>query len=798
MRHAARLAVMAALCLVLGARASASHAAELAPLDRTEAPSLVLAGGAQLPLREVRYDVDVSGVVARVHLTQTYEGPSSGPAVDADYVFPLSTRAAVYALTMQVGARTIQGLVKERASAASAYEAARAQGQVASLLEQQRPNVFQMRVANIRSGQVVQVEVDYVELLVPTEGVYHLVVPGAVGERYEAAPSALAGDLAVTAPRVPATGDTASLAWREISIHLEGGVPVQWVDSSTHAIVQTPHDDSVDVGLADAELDPRRDFELVYTLGSDDFGTGVLRFDADSERYVLAMVQPPERMAPDQIPPRELVFVLDTSGSMDGFPIETARALVRRMVSDLRPVDRFNVLAFAGSAEVLAPASLAPTRKNLDAAEAFLTGLGAGGGTDLRSALRAAFELPPAGPHLARTFAIVTDGYVDAEPATFELIRQRAGDASVFTFGIGESVNRYLIEGMAHAGQGQAFICTSAARAAAVADDFRDAIDAPALTNVRIAFEGLDAYDLEPAAVPDVYAHRPVFVLGKYTTIRPDAAIVVSGQTGRGPWSGRTALADAPPSPRNAALRTLWARERVSRISDSAPETPETKAQVTALGLRHSLMTAHTSFVAIDDGAEVAAAAPANPAPEASFGALHGAGGGGASGLLGTVGGGGQSLGVIGGIDSGGGLGFAGGGPAMPGGSSAGPAQRAIPVAVVKLEPRAEAASTAWITEVRALLKRRAGALRACVEVALAKDPSIGRAGSHFVGTIALTLIQNPSEPNAMHQTNVKATLTLLPDEPLRCLERVVRRIRFPATVVVPLVLQIALDLRRS
>ncbi|MEM7700230.1 MAG: VWA domain-containing protein, partial [Verrucomicrobiota bacterium] len=308
---------------------------------------------------------------------------------------------------------------------------------------------------------------------------------------------------------------------------------------------------------------------------------------------------PPERVHPEQIPPRDYVFVVDVSGSMNGFPLKTARSLMKDLVGNLHESDTFNILLFAGGSEVLSPDPIPATRQNLSDALRWLDRAKGGGGTELLSALHRALNLQTA-EGTSRSIVVVTDGYVSFEREAFETVTDNLGHANLFAFGIGSSVNRYLIEGMARVGRGEPFIVTEPKHASEQAELFRDYISAPVLTDIDIDFEGFEVYDVEPATYPDILADRPLTVFGKWRG-RPRGRIDVSGATGTGPFDSSTMVDSSELN--NSSLPYLWARDRIASLSDfEGPRSTdqELRQQITTLGLTYNLLTEHTSFVAVD------------------------------------------------------------------------------------------------------------------------------------------------------------------------------------------------------
>ena len=281
-----------------------------------------------------------------------------------------------------------------------------------------------------------------------------------------------------------------------------------------------------------------RDFILHYQLAGQQVESGLLLYEGGKENFFLLMAQPPARPELSQIPPRGYIFVVDVSGSMHGFPLTVSKGLMKNLFGQLRPEDRFNVVLFAGAAAVLSDRSLPATQENLDQAWALIDGQEGGGGTELLIGLRSAFNLPLAGEGYARIVAVITDGFVGFEAAAFKLVRQRLGQASLFAFGIGSSVNRFLIEGLARAGQGEPFVVLEEGQAPDEAARFQSYISTPILTQVEAGFEGFDAYEVEPAFIPDMLADRPITIFGKW---RGAAAgtMLLGGRTGDQAYSAQ-------------------------------------------------------------------------------------------------------------------------------------------------------------------------------------------------------------------------------------------------------------------
>lgn len=578
--------------------------------NKTLAPYFVV-GNAEpgvdaLPLKATRADVKVSGVIADVRVVQTYRNEGSVP-IEARYVFPASTRAAVYALRMRVDDRVVDAEIREKQQARREFDAARREGKRASLLEQHRPNVFQMSIANVMPGETIAVDLRYTETIVPDEGVYRFVFPTVVGPRYnggtqaDGTPTESRRSEGWIAQPTLRKGEAAKHTFA-LNATLVAPFPIKALASPSHPFAI----EGTGTPRATAKLDAdaahaNRDVVLEYRLAGESIEAGVLVHEGPDENFFLALIEPPARAAPDDIVPREYVFVVDVSGSMHGFPLATAKTLLRKLIGGLRPSDTFNVIPFAGGHSLLAPASLPATPDNIRQAIRFIDGQTGGGGTELLPALRRALAMP-ADTGRARTFVVVTDGYVTIEKEAFELVRANLGRANVFAFGIGSSVNRHLIEGLARAGKGEPFFVLNPQQADAEAARLRRMIEAPVLTRIRARFDGFDAYDLDAPSIPDLFAQRPIVLIGKYRG--PAAGTIeieglAAGSAVRLPLGvARTARG----GDETKALKHLWVRSRVAQLADlqKLGADDATKREILALGLKYSLLTDYTSFIAVD------------------------------------------------------------------------------------------------------------------------------------------------------------------------------------------------------
>lgn len=554
----------------------------------------------QLPLKSTRADVSIAGVIADVTVTQEYKNEGRHP-LEAIYTFPASATAAVYGMEMLIGERKIVARIEEKQKAREQYDEAKSEGKRTSLLEQQRPNVFQMNVANIMPGDIIKVTLKYTELLIPERGTYKFVYPTVVGPRYSGEGSGGSTNAFVNTPYTK-KGAAPSYDF-DIDLNLSTGMPLQHVASVTHKITTAyPSSSVAQVALAGEEKNGgNRDFVLEYKLAGNSIESGLMLYEHGDENFFLLMVQPPKRIVRDEIPPREYIFIVDVSGSMHGFPINTSKTLLRNLIVNLRPVDRFNVLVFESGSYWLADESLPALEENIGKATAFLDGQHGGGGTNLLSAMNKAMTFPRCEVGLSRSFIVVTDGYVNVEKEVFDIIRTKSDEANTFAFGIGSSVNRYIIDGMAHVGMSEPFVILGPEHADEEAEKFRSYINNPVLTQIKKSFSGLDVYDVEPISVPDVLAERPVVIYGKYRG-KAQGSITIEGASGKKKYKKTFQVNTVKPNPQHAALRYLWARKRIQMLDDYGKlGYGADQEEVTKLGLKYNLLTAYTSFIAIEE-----------------------------------------------------------------------------------------------------------------------------------------------------------------------------------------------------
>ncbi|MBD5455423.1 MAG: VWA domain-containing protein [Lachnospiraceae bacterium] len=555
----------------------------------------------RFPLKETSVTTNINGVIAETYVTQVYANEGENP-INASYVFPASSNVTVHGMTMEIGNQRVTAQIKEKEEAKQEFEQAKSEGKSASLLQQQRPNVFTMDVANIMPGDTARIELHYTELIGPVDGSYEFVFPTVVGPRC-LSPSEIGNpDSAwVETPYLP-DGDTPPGKYN-ITVNLSTGVPITKLSSKSHEInVSKKGDSMATVTLSNpSDYAGNRDFILKYKLTGEELQSGLVLTRGESENYFMLTVQPPERFVPEDIPPREYIFVLDVSGSMFGYPLDTAKTLIHDLVSGLKETDKFNLILFSGTSIQMSPESLPATEDNIKEAFRLIDQEDGSGWTSLAPALEDALAIPM-DETIARSIVVITDGYISGEQNIFDIINGNMNKASFFSFGIGSSVNDYLIKGIATAGLGESFIVTDEEDALSTADKFRTYIQSPLLTDIQVTYDGFDVFDVEPAVPSTLFASKPIVLFGKWQG-EPSGIITITGKTGNQDYEQKIQVSDIKAMEQSNAICYLWARNRLERLMDYgySKDDPEVKDEVTQIGLTYSIMTPYTSFIAVID-----------------------------------------------------------------------------------------------------------------------------------------------------------------------------------------------------
>src|SRR6267142_2672600 len=587
------------------------------------------------PLKHTDVSAEVSGFIARVTVTQQFWNPSNDK-VEAVYVFPLPQNSAVDDMTLHVGERVVRGIIKRREEAQQIYQQAKQQGHVAALLDQERPNIFTQSVANIEPGAEIEVEISYVEVPKYEAGSYEFVFPMVVGPRYIPGQpiGAQAGgwcpdtnqvpDASRITPPVAGVHTASSRAGHGIcsAVKIDAGVAVQNVRSVLHEVdADRTGASSMRVRLRNQAVIPNKDFILKYdvagakiedallthtrTIKNSSAAVGGAATSSTTDGYFTFIVQPPDKVISDDITPREIVFVIDTSGSQSGFPIEKSKKLAELALDHLNPNDTFNIITFAGNTQILFSEPVAPTKENLARARALLANLSGGGGTEMMKAIRASLDPTDSQKHL-RVVVFMTDGYIGNDMEIVGEV-QRHQNARVFSLGIGNSVNRFLIDKMAEAGRGENEVVTLADAADPAVERLFERIRTPILTDVSIDWNGMPVAEIYPAKMLDLFTAKPVIVTGRYNR-GAKGTIRLKGMRAGQPFTREIAVNFPGDEKAHDVLATLWARTKIEHLMSqdwagmqSGTPSGDLKQQITDLGLNYRLMTQFTSFVAVEE-----------------------------------------------------------------------------------------------------------------------------------------------------------------------------------------------------
>lgn len=563
-------------------------------------------------------DLTVSGPTVRARVTQIFRNPTKD-WVEAVYVYPLPSGGAVDTLKMVIGDRVVVGDIKERQQAKAIYEQAKQNGQKAALTEQERPNIFTNSVANIGPGETVLVQIEYQEPVQQSGNEFSLRVPMVVAPRYNPAPVVQSVDFKPNAggwgasksdpvpDRDRITPETLNPATNPpinptmITVHLQAGFPLGEVKSQFHPIKTEKADDSTSIiRLAEGPVPADRDFELTWKPAAEKApSVGLFREHVGNSDYLLAFVTPPSVEQAQQKPmPREVIFVIDNSGSMGGVSIIQAKASLIYALGRLQPGDRFNVIRFDHTMDVLFPTPVPADREHLGKATSFVNALQANGGTEMVPAMRAALSDRSNDQDYVRQVVFLTDGAIGNEQQLFETINALRGRSRIFMVGIGSAPNTYLMTRAAELGRGTFTHIGSVEQVEERMRGLFAKLENPVVTNLTAKFSEATA-DLTPSAIPDVYRDEPLVLAAKLDKLT--GSVEIKGRIGDRPWVVTLPLANAA---EGKGLSKLWARRKIADAEvarTTRQTTPEDADKaILALALEHQLVTRLTSLVAVD------------------------------------------------------------------------------------------------------------------------------------------------------------------------------------------------------
>ncbi len=555
------------------------------------------------PLKQTTVKAEISGFLSRVKVTQEFENNFTVP-IEAVYVFPLPNNSAVDDMTMKIGERTIRGKIMKRDEAKQVYETAKNNGQTASLLNQERPNIFTQAVANIMPNEKITIEISYVETLKYDDGSYEFVFPMVVAPRYNPASMTAEQSKTISPPVALKTRAGHDIS---IEISLNAGVPVEEIRSTSHELETVNlSSNSSNIKLKADKVIPNKDFILRYDVTGKKINDAILTHSQGNGGYFSLILSPPDKIESRDVTPKEIVFVVDTSGSMGGFPLDKAKESMKMALDGLYPNDTFNLITFAGDTAILFDKPVPATKGNLEKAQAFLDGQRGGGGTEMMKAIKAALDPSDAQDHL-RIVCFMTDGEIGNEAEILSEI-QKHPNARVFSFGIGSSINRFLLQKMADEGRGEAEFVTLEDDGSKAAKRFHERIRNPLLTDISIDWNGLEVADVYPKRQPDLFSAKPVIIHGRY--LKSGSGTIKL----KGKFAGQDVVREIPVNfsdnaTGNDVLATLWARTRIddlmsndyNSVAQNGKTKPEIEQQITQLGLEFRLLTQFTSFVAVEE-----------------------------------------------------------------------------------------------------------------------------------------------------------------------------------------------------
>ncbi len=571
-----------------------------------------------LPMLDSDLTVSITGDMATVEVTQEFANPSLVP-VQAEYLFPLNQNAAIYAMEMRVGDEVVQAVIQEKQQAQATFDKAASEGKAAALLTQHRPNMFTQHVANLMPDLPVTVTLRYVQMVPKIDGAHELVLPLIVGPRYEGAPAADAVEVDDDAgvelvsgwaiDPVPAYPQVAGLDLPDtiaddrvsLDLSLTGGVSVSGFGSQTHALTIEESDAGLTARFADGKVMDNKDLVIRYALGGAELETaGMVHKDARGQ-FVSLMIEPPKLPNPDQIVPRELIFVLDTSGSMGGEPMNASKRFMASALKGLRPEDYFRIIPFANTARRFSNDAKPATPSNVNAGLRFVRKLNTGGGTEIDNAIRTAFATRQP-ENTLRIVVFLSDGYIGDEASVLRTIRNQIGAARIYAFGVGTSVNRYLLDSMAEEGRGYARYVGLDENALEVAEGLAADLKSPLLTDIEIDWGDMKVSDVTPERLPDLFVGSSLRVYARHDGLGSGAIKIKGLAQGRRAELPVALTPSTEGAEHDAALPLIWARTRIADMERrmAVRDNPDAAdAEITRLGLKYSLQTRNTSFVAV-------------------------------------------------------------------------------------------------------------------------------------------------------------------------------------------------------
>ncbi len=572
------------------------------------------------PLKETQVKAKIAGNISRVEVIQKFENPFSAP-LEAVYVFPLPDEAAVDDMEIKIGSRTIKADIKRRDEALDIYKKARQQGRTTSLLEQQRDNIFTQSLANIKPGEKIEVTIRYTESIKFVGGDYEFVFPMVVGPRY------ISGNLTdadrinppVIAPNTRSGHDIA------VSVEIDSGIPVSDVRSTSHQIRTDRSGNTVSVQLANSDTIPNKDLILRYRVAGENTQATVLTQSDKQGGHFATYLIPALNYKSNEIVPKDVVFLMDTSGSQQGEPLVKSQELMRRFIQGLNPNDTFTIIDFANTTKALSTTPLANTSENQKMAINYIDKLQADGGSELLNGLRNVMNFPAPETGRLRSIVLITDGYIGGENEILAFVQQSLKPGNrLYCFGVGGAVNRFLIDRLAEVGRGTSQVIRQDEPSAEAAEKFFRQINNPVLTDIQISWEGMgEKPEIYPIAPPDLFASQPLVLFGRKGD-RLNGQLRIRGTQADGKtyeqilpvnFAQSVSVRQRESNPvtvtnidfGNSAIAQLWARSRIKDLMNQmfGGETKSLVESVTNTALNYRLLSEYTAFVAVSEEVRV-------------------------------------------------------------------------------------------------------------------------------------------------------------------------------------------------
>ncbi|MEG4805732.1 VIT domain-containing protein [Microcoleus sp. ARI1-B5] len=571
------------------------------------------------PLKRTEVKAKIAGNISRVEVVQKFENPFP-ESLEAVYVFPLPDEAAVDDMEIKIGDRTIKADIKRREEALEIYQKAREQGRTAGLLEQERSNIFTQSLANIKPGEKIEVTIRYTESLKFAGGDYEFVFPTVVGPRY-ISQNTTDADRINPPVLFPGTRSGHDIA---VKVEIDAGVAIGDVRSTSHQITTDRSGNIVQVQLANSDTIPNKDLILRYRVAGENTRSTILTQSDKRGGHFATYLIPALNYKANEIVPKDVVFLMDTSGSQQGEPLAKSKELMRRFIQGLNPNDTFTIIDFANTAQALSTTPLANTAQNRQSAINYIDKLQANGGTELLNGIQAVMNFPEAATGRLRSIVLITDGYIGNEKEVLALVQRSLKPGNrLYSFGVGGSVNRFLLNRLAEVGRGTSQVIRQDEPSASAAEKFFSQINNPVLTDIQISWEGTgEKPEIYPIAPPDLFASQPLVLFGKKTDRAPGQLRIRGTQAGGKAYEqilpvnfdrsgGRqresTSVAATVTDFGNPAVAQLWGRSRIQDLMNQmfGGETPSLVEAVTNTALTYHLLSEYTALVAVSSEVRV-------------------------------------------------------------------------------------------------------------------------------------------------------------------------------------------------